>query len=208
MDTSGLFSCNNYISNIICQYPALFPNAGEEVNHTGDGIAVGGEAIAQHEAVEAPAQRNAKEPAEADAQHHAVQQRQCHTQLRITDALDEGTTATHEGQRGEHPQDRLNEHTRHLVNCGVIGEDAEQSFTEQQVGRNADSGQSEGKYPCPVDGLDGSPLLPRRAVLADHGQGGILDALRNLVDDVIDADAHTKGSGSNYADIVDHGIDK
>ena len=196
-----------YPSNIIRQYPALFPNAGEEVNHTGDGIAVGGEAVAQHEAIEAPAQRNAEEPAEANTQHHTVQQRQCHTQLRIADALDKGTTATHEGQRREHPQDRLNEGTGHLVNCGIIGENAEQSFTEQQVGRNADSGQSEGEHPRPVDGLDGSLLLPRRNVLADNGQGGILDALRNLVDDVVDADAHAKGRRGHHAHIVDHGVD-
>lgn len=195
------------VSNIIRQYPALLPNAREEIDHTGDGIAVGGEAIAQHEAIEAPAQRNTEKPAESETQHHAVQQRQCHAQLRIADALDEGTTATHEGQRGEHPQNRLNEHTGHLVNRRVIGEDAEQSFTKQQVGRNADGGQSKGEYPRPVDGLDGSPLLPRRNVLADDGQGGILDALRNLVDDVIDTDAHAEGRRGHYAHVVDHGVD-
>ena len=198
---------NMHHSNIIRQYPALFPNAGEEVNHTGDSIAIGGEAVAQHEAIEAPAQRNTEEPAETDAQHHTVQQCQCHTQLRIADALDESTTATHEGQRGEHPQDRLNEHTGHLMNCRVIGENAEQCFTEQQVGRNADSGQSKGEHPRPVNGLDGSPLLPRRDVLANHRQGGILDALRNLVDDVIDTDAHAKGRRGHHAHIVDHGVD-
>ena len=93
------------------------------------------------------------------------------------------------------------------MNCGVIGKDAEQRFTEQQVGRNANSGQSEGEHPCPVDGLDGSPLLPRRNILADDGQGGILDALRNLVDDVVDADAHAEGRRGHYAHIVDHGVD-
>ena len=196
-----------YPSNIIRQYPALLPNAGEEVNHTGDGIAVGGEAVAQHKAIEAPAQRNAEEPAKSDAQHHAIQQRQRHAQLRVADALNEGTTAPHEGQRGEHPQDCPNEGTRHLVNCWVIGEDVEQSFTEQQVGRNADSGQSKGEHPRPVNGLDGSPLLPRRDVLANHRQGGILDALRNLVDNIVDADTHAKGRRGHHAHIVDHGVD-
>ena len=93
------------------------------------------------------------------------------------------------------------------MNCGVIGEDAEQRFTEQQVGRNADSGQSEGEHPRPVDGLDGSPLLSRRNVLADDGQGGILDALRDLVDDVVNTDAHAKGRRGHHAHVVDHSVD-
>lgn len=194
-------------SNIIRQYPALFPNAGEEVDHTGDGIAVGGEAIAQHEAIEAPPQHNAEEPAETDTQYHAVQQRQRHAQLRIADALDEGTTAPHEGQRGEHPQDRLNKHAGHLVNCGVIGEDAEQLLAEQQICRHTDNRQGQGKHPRPVDGLDGSLLLPRRNILADDGQGGILNTLRNLVNNVVDANAHAEGRRGHHAHVVDHGVD-
>ena len=93
------------------------------------------------------------------------------------------------------------------MNCGVIGENAEQRFTEQQVGRNADDRQSQGENPSPIDGLDGSSLLPRRDVLANHGQGGILDALRNLVDDVVNADAHTEGRRGHHAHVVDHGVD-
>ena len=125
-------------SNIIRQYPALFPNAGEEVNHTGDGVAVGGEAIAQHEAVEAPPQRNAEEPAKTDAQHHAVQQRQCHAQIRIADALDKRTATPHKGKGREHPEDGPDKFTGHLVNCRVIGEDTQQCFAEQQIGGDAD----------------------------------------------------------------------
>ena len=63
MNISGLFV--TIVSNIIRQYPALFPYAGEEVDHTGDGIAVGGETVAQHEAIESPAQCNTEEPADS-----------------------------------------------------------------------------------------------------------------------------------------------
>lgn len=205
MNISGFFIVT--VLNIIRQDPALLPNAGEEVDHTGDGIAVGGEAISQHKTVETPTQRNTEEPAKANAQHHAVQQRQCHTQLRIADTLDEGATAPHEGQCGEHPQDCFNKHAGHLVNCGVVGEDAEQFLTEQQIGRHTDDRQGQREHPRPVDGLYGSSLLPRRNILADHWQGGILDALRDLVDDVVDADTHAEGRRGHHAHIVDHGVD-
>ena len=205
MNISGFL--NHYTSNIICQYPALFPNAGEEVDHTGNSIAVGGESVAKHKAVEIPAQHDAEKPAEANTQHHAVQKRQCHSQLRMADALDECAAAPHKRKGGEYPKHSPDKLTGHLVNCRVIREDAEQCFAEQQIGSNADSGQGKGEHPRPVDGLDGTLLLPRRNILADHGQGGILDALRDLVDDIVDADTHTKSGGSHHADIVDEGVD-
>ena len=89
----------------------------------------------------------------------------------------------------------------------VIGEDAEQCLAKQQIGGNADSGQGKREDPRPVDGVDGPLLLPRRDILADHGQGGVLDALRDLVDNVIDADAHAEGRRGHHADIVDEGVD-
>ena len=46
--------------NVVSQDLALFPHAGEEIDHTGDGTAVGCQTVAQDEAVEAPIKHNAK----------------------------------------------------------------------------------------------------------------------------------------------------
>ena len=63
---------------ILSQGPSLLPSSCEEVDHTRDGVAVGRESVAKHEAVKSPAKVNSEEPAKTDTEHHSVEKCQHH----------------------------------------------------------------------------------------------------------------------------------
>ena len=184
------------------------PSACKEIDHTRDGVAVGGEAVAQNKAVEAKAHGDAEQPAESDTKHDTVQHRQHHGELCVTDALDEGAATAHDGKSGEHPKDRCDEGAGHFMHSGVVGEEHEELLAESDIQPHEKQSQDNRKAPRPINGLLGTVFLSRRNVLADHGHGGILNALRDLVDDVVDAYTHAKRRRGNHPHLVDEGIDE
>ena len=90
----------------------------------------------------------------------------------------------------------------------IVGEQHEHILAEAKVQCHKEQGEDGGDDPRPIDHLLGSLLLPRSDVLADHGHGGVLDPLGDLIDDVVDAHAHAKGRRRHHACAVDHGIDE
>ena len=126
----------------------------------------------------------------------------------MTDALDEGAATAHDGKSGEHPKDRCDEGAGHFMHSGVVGEEHEELLAESDIQTHEKQSQDDRKAPCPVNGLLGTVFLSRRNVLADHGHGGILNALGDFVDDVVDAYTHAKRRGGNHPHLVDEGIDE
>ena len=92
----------------------------KEIDSARDGEAIGGKTVAEHEAVEAPAEDDAEEDTETDTKHNAVEKGENESKLCVADTLDKRTASSHDGKRGEHPKNGGDEGLRHCVHCGVI----------------------------------------------------------------------------------------
>ena len=193
---------------ILGKHAALFPLARQKVEQAGERVAVGGKSVAKHKAVKAHVQRNAKQPAQSNAQHHAVQQRQHHAKPCVSNALDKCTAAAHHGKGRDHPKDGGNKGVGHGMHQGVVRKEHKHLLAKANVQKHKDYREHGRKDPRVVHHLLGTLLLARANVLADHRHGGILDALRDLVDNVVNAHAHAKGGGFDQSHAVDHRVDK
>lgn len=63
----------------------LFPFSAQEVKGAGDGEAISSGTVAKHEAIEAPAENDTKQHAEADTEHNAVKEREHKSKLCVAD---------------------------------------------------------------------------------------------------------------------------
>ena len=115
--------------------------------------------------------------------------------------------AAHNGERGEHPHDRRNEGARQLVNGWIVGEEHKQLLTEEDVGQHKDDGEDGGENPRPMYYLLTAAVFSCRNILADHRHCRVLDALGDLVDDIVNLHAYAEGGRCHHADVVDHRVD-
>ena len=93
------------LSHFISESFSLFPFPRKEIDHRRDGVAVGGETVAEDEAVEAPTEKDSEKPAETDTENNAVKNGKYHTKTGVADTLNESAASSHHGEGREHPED-------------------------------------------------------------------------------------------------------
>ena len=94
-----------------------------------------------------------------------------------------------------------------MMYCRIVGEQHEHLFSKYDISSYGHRRHNQGVDPCPVYHLHSPFLLLGGNILADHGQCGELDALRDLIDDIVDAHADTEGGGGNNTNIIDKRAD-
>ena len=196
-----------FILNILRQNAALLPSAGEEIDDTGNGVSVGRKAVAEDKAKKSHFKIDAKQPAEADSKDNAVKKGKDHAELGVADTLNKGAASAHDSEGREHPQDGSNKLARHFMNQRIVGKEHKQLFAEGYIKDHKHRSKDDGEHAGVPNHLLGTVGLGGADVLADHRHGGVLDALRDLIDNIVDTDANAKGCRGNHANIIDHGID-
>ena len=88
------------------------------------------------------------------------------------------------------------------MNKRVIREHHKELFAEAYVEYHKEHGKYTGIDPRPVNRLLCALLLTRRDILADDRHSRVLNALRDLVDNIVDLNARAEGSRLNNTDIV------
>ena len=88
----------------------------------------------------------------------------------------------------------------------IVGEHHEELLTEKQIEQNEDRRKEKRVGPGEINHLLCSLLLTGTNVLADHRHCSVLDALRNLIDDIVDTHADAEGRRGHHADVVDHRV--
>ena len=122
--------------------------------------------------------------------------------------LDKRAAAAHDGKCREHPKNRADKLARHGVHGGIIGvKQHEELLAKQDIHDHEEHRHGKRIHPRPMHHLLCALLVARADVLADHGHGGILNALRDLVDNVVNAHAHTERRAFHNAEIIDLRVD-